>query len=1257
LKSLFVIDPGSLGDLDVKEGTRLIADILRCEAARIQLPAERVVISSRTSVKDGGIDAKVEDALADAALLRKGSTYLQIKTGSGFKPWSKPALIKELFGKAGAKPSKALLGKEIRRCLDKSGRYVLVTLGHDLLPTQHSEAIEHLTELFKSCGYKTPAVEVVGQGQLVTFLEQYPSLCLDLNGLGEARFQSYQSWTQNADMKTSLTLGEAQKNFIADIRSAWRGHQVQHIRVIGEPGIGKTRLILEAASSEDLSPVTVYVLHAEDFQTSSLFNELLKVDRQYTVHLVIDECEERERASIWNALKGKPHLKLITIDHGPETSTDVSMKVFECPPLPKEEIGIILASYIGTRDVSNWAEWCEGSPRVAHAVGDNLKRNPRDILKPPATVPIWDRFVLGHKKFDSKTADEHFLVLRHLALFQRFGFEEPVSEEGRFISKLVQEADPSITWQKFQSIVRHHKGRRILQGRHTLFLVPKALHVHLWVDFWNEHGLGFDFQDILSRLPDGLKHWFLRLFIYAHASPVAQAVVKKILALPTGPFADREFLTSQVGTKFLSYLAEADPDRTLGVLERTFATWPREELQKWTTGRQDIVWTLEKIVVWKVLFQRAAKVLQQLALAENAKNSNNSKGLFASLFSIGIGWAPTETPPDLRYPILESLVRSADPPERSLGLELCGEWLSTRGGMRIIGAEYQGLRPTVQFWRAATYGEMFDAWRKVWRFLEGEVKKWPEADRRGGASRLIESGADLIHYAAVADEIMDSLLRLADDPGTDKAHFIKLVIRELRLRYSKLPKGVPAKLKALDKKLTGTSFADRFGRFVLHTTWDEDYKVRGGKVEEERKSVTKVEELAGEVVKNGSTFSAHLPLFVTSEGHRLAQFGFEVSKQKDNADLDDQIFTALKSASTKATTEFIGGYLSSLRSKDLGRWETFMLKLLESAELRTVGVNAVFRSGVSEAVIRQLLNLYKSEVVTCRAFSRLGYSARQSEVKDFLVQEVIEALLARDDEGAIGVSIELMDQYYCNDKAQVSLPKDLAYRLLEAGITEREDRDGMREYYWHRIANQYRKQYPERDMELLAVMLKHFDQMSRIRRHNDASQVADEIVRKHPKDAWKLITQALEGDKKHAYEIVSWLGEMGFEDSPKAGALRLLDPQDVIDWTGDAPDKRVALMYHALPKSLDQDDGGTVTRLFIEAFSDLDKVGPALISHFMYGGGWSGPKSEYLARKRDKARKWLSETTSAKIQTWLMQYIEALSADIESAQIGEEREF
>ena len=79
--------------------------------------------------------------------------------------------------------------------------------------------------------------------------------------------------------------------------------------------------------------------------------------------LVIDKCAERDRASIWRTLKGKTGIKLITIDHGPEESSDSSMKVFQCPPLEKDQIVEIIASYIGKRNEnSNWAEWCDGSP-------------------------------------------------------------------------------------------------------------------------------------------------------------------------------------------------------------------------------------------------------------------------------------------------------------------------------------------------------------------------------------------------------------------------------------------------------------------------------------------------------------------------------------------------------------------------------------------------------------------------------------------------------------------------------------------------------------------------------------------------------------------------------------------------------------------------------------------------------------------------------------------------------------------------------
>ena len=60
------------------------------------------------------------------------------------------------------------------------------------------------------------------------------------------------------------------------------------------------------------------------------------------------------------------------------------MEVLKFPPLEDAQIEAILRQYIGkSAHAHNWVSWCEGSARVAHAVGDNLKRNPSDILKSP----------------------------------------------------------------------------------------------------------------------------------------------------------------------------------------------------------------------------------------------------------------------------------------------------------------------------------------------------------------------------------------------------------------------------------------------------------------------------------------------------------------------------------------------------------------------------------------------------------------------------------------------------------------------------------------------------------------------------------------------------------------------------------------------------------------------------------------------------------------------------------------------------------
>jgi hypothetical protein len=65
------------------------------------------------------------------------------------------------------------------------------------------------------------------------------------------------------------------------------------------------------------------------------------------------------------------------------------------------------------------------------------------------------------------------------------------------------------------------------------------------------------------------------------------------------------------------------------------------------------------------------------------------------------------TPPKERFPIIRELLDSNERAHKELGLKLCESWLSTRGGIRIVGAEFQGLRPELEFWRPKVWGEVW----------------------------------------------------------------------------------------------------------------------------------------------------------------------------------------------------------------------------------------------------------------------------------------------------------------------------------------------------------------------------------------------------------------------------------------------------------------------------------------------------------------------------------------------------------------------
>jgi hypothetical protein len=127
-KTIFSVEAKHVSELDSVQGASFLRDLLWAETRRVGLAPHKIVISLNTTIKDGGIDAKVEGDPSGDSLLVRGNTHFQIKSGTSFRPWRQSDLIKELFGKTTSEQAKKLLGEAVNSCISQGSRYVLITL-------------------------------------------------------------------------------------------------------------------------------------------------------------------------------------------------------------------------------------------------------------------------------------------------------------------------------------------------------------------------------------------------------------------------------------------------------------------------------------------------------------------------------------------------------------------------------------------------------------------------------------------------------------------------------------------------------------------------------------------------------------------------------------------------------------------------------------------------------------------------------------------------------------------------------------------------------------------------------------------------------------------------------------------------------------------------------------------------------------------------------------------------------------------------
>jgi hypothetical protein len=1280
MNNFFTIQNQHLENLGAELAVNYFRDLLWAEARRLNIPLNKINVSSRINVADGGVDANVEDSTIQSGLIKKRKTSYQIKTGKTFNPNKMPQIKKELFG---TKPiSKANLGNEVIECLDSNGTYILICFGCDFIDNEKRSVETNLKKCFKQCSYSSPKVEVWGQNQLISFFSMFPSLALRLNGRDNTEFQSHKTWSNESEMRR-LPYNPNDKNIqvsneIQRILRENRGNSTStHIRLYGEAGAGKTRFILETTKAKELSPLVIYC-NADKFRDSFLMNELLRDDNSFSIILILDECNDDNSSYIWNKVQYKgDRIKIVSITNEIDRKSGQT-EYFEIKNLENQQVSSIIQTYVGqtVQNIDAWTEICGGFPRVAHIVGQNLLENPNDILRSPDTVNFWDRFIFGYEKTDVTKNEQIRLVLRHLSLFTKFGSQK-LTPEFDEVWKLINSADTSITFPRFLEIVNHLKRRKILQGEYTLYISPKILHIKLWTEFWETYG-GIQLGVILNRLSPSLRKWFVEMCQYARSSLSTQRIMQDISGA-NGFFTDLAILDSEIGGDFFLALSKADPTSSLNCLKRLIGNSTKEELVNFKNGRRKVVWALEIMSEWKDLFSDSARILLRLGEAENESYSNNASGIFVDLFSNAYGEvSPSEATPEQKIVILKEAFQSNSKEIRALALKACEKGLETQHFARMHGTHSEPFRPSPKRWMPKTWGEWFDAFRGVWSLVSDVIDILPDDEKKEAAKLLLNNSFGVGRYPHLAELVIDTIRALIDKSLLSNNEVLASITRLIWVDDGRtsdnnsdiMPVEVRQKWEDFRKKVEPKDFAALLERYIAFNLFEDKYSERKGFDKDQSEPI--IENLAQQAFENQELLELELSWLITEKAKRGYDFGYALGKKDTNFELRLKLIKMYvdNEENKPLNLGFLSGYFRALHESNEEVWEG-NLDTLAKFDATKVFIPALIQgSNLTEKSGIRLYELLEKGDIQFWELGRFRFGLQIQRLSEKTLKKWLTSLLLQNDAYATSLAIEFLDQFYIKDSSilqkSLNLPKLLTYQAItHKSLFDESQQDKssqMSDFYWQRVAHQFINLFPEKSLDLANVLIQNFGKEGVLNRGLSESpkSILNELALKYPIEIWKIVSSQIQFPmNKTTLQIKFWLEScnlhFGNDINQEHKSVSL---EELWSWIDEDIENRAWFVAWFVPSIISKtDDESPVARELLIRYGDREDVRNNLHANFGTTGVITGNMSNYYKGRLEEFNRLRTIEDNPLVLQWVDSYIDDLKNHIEATQIQEEREF
>lgn len=1001
------------------------------------------------------------------------------------------------------------------------------------------------------------------------------------------------------------------------------------IRLTGASGLGKSRLLIEAIKElEGSADRDVLYFDANLYSKELQETARQAVDEKLSGLLIIENCSvELHNTLVKEIRKAESSLKIVTLGFENESVEDsVEIHLTELSDEAIQDLLTPILIELSESEVGRVARFTQGYPLLAILIAKQYQDEGR-LLGSIAERSVIKRLIDGGgTEID---ADEREALVA-CSLFDVFYVESSISpKEVEFIYGTIANS----TLKVFNRMIEKFTKRRIImRGGAFARVVPKPLALTLARDWWKMSTEASQ-KALIDGLPESLAQSFADQAAYLDDEPEVRRFSRRLFE-GNPPLVPAEALFMEKGSKLFRALVEVDNVSTSRALANTIENMSREQLFAVDSEvRRDLLRGLEKLCYHAPVFDQSAWSLMRFAWAENENYSNNATGMFAQLFRIRL--SGTQATPSARVLLLDRMIKLEDPDVDNVILKALESAISTRGGSRSIGAEYQGAGVAIKEWTPATWPEIHDYWDKAFGMLlemygRGDEQRQRVLDIVGSSIR------GLILQGRI--EMLDKAIRrIVDLNGRYWPSALESLKHSMEYDLDSTPaevrEAVATWLEVFNPD--GGTLTEQLKVLVSKPPWEHRQDVGGEYVDVAAENAVK---LAHNVTP--SSLVDELDTLLIGEQRQAYAFGIEISKiNEDIGRLLDQMLIRLSEIESPNLSFYLG-ICAGIYARSAVSWEDLLRRLLDSESL-TKFYPQTLRTGVlRKSHLDSLLTELRSGSIPIEEVSSISYGRVTNSIDPDELAEFCRELSGLSEQG-VWIAIDLIYMYcFSREGAVEKLQETIKSLILKISVSKEVRAKPTDLHHWFDFSSKFFEE-PYLDEEfavnlvelLLSSAEDGFD-------YGDIWTYISPLLSKamdvFPDGVWRVASKAIvDSDLKKRYWVEQLLKSERSDYRQNKSVLSKASVNDVIRWCEEYPEIGPVFVASAIDVFEESDERKSPTPIcvaLLESFGDRDEVQSELIAN-MQSRSWSGSLVPYLEADIDGVQV-LKDHSDARVSNW-----------------------